>query len=452
MVADNILLITIDSLRYDRVLDHDRESEPGPTISSLASTGASFTNAFSNGPNTPSSFPSILTSTHPIMYGGYEYLNEHRPFVSQTLADAGYRTVGYHSNPHLGPQQNYDNGFANFNDGDQDSNNGKTIKNFVDGKLDSNSLLYKLLRRIYHLFSIRIGNSAYVKADTITDRAIEWLDNNRDTETPYFMWLHYMDVHYPFTPPDEFVEAIGGHPPSARKMADLNGRMQENPESLSMADKEMLLDLYDGEIRYMDHHIGRLIDYLSAHDLRKDTIVVLTADHGEAFGEHDRYGHHEFMYDELLNVPLIIDIPGRDGSQVEEQVSLIDIGPTLYDLVEINEPDAVQGESLVPHLNDESPEERTVLATSSRGNRLAVRTTEWKCMWHVVDEETELYDLKEDPDEIRDVSEAHPDVCSELREMMKEYVQEAESTDTDLPEVEQSEEVKERLEELGYIE
>jgi arylsulfatase A-like enzyme len=450
MAAEHILLITVDSLRYDRVLDHDREAEPGPTISSLAADGTSFTNAYANGPNTPTSFPSILTSTYPIMYGGYEYLDERRPFVSKTLSNAGYRTVGYHSNPHLGPQQNYNHGFDNFND-NEDGNGGQTIKNFVDNKLDPESYLYKVLRRVYHLFSMTTGNSAYIKADTITDRAIEWFEDSWDRGTPYFMWLHYMDVHYPFTPPDEFVEAIGGDPPSTRKAADLNGRMQENPDTLSGAERQQLLDLYDGEIRHMDHHIGRFLDHLATLGVRENTTVVLTADHGEAFGEHDRYGHHEFMYDELLHVPLVFDVPGRDGTTVERQVSLVDIGPTFYDLVGIETPDSVQGESLRPHLDGEATEDRTVIGTSSQGDRLAIRTPEWKCLWHVAEEETELYDIQADPGENQNVSGAYPDICSELREMMEEYVREAESTDTDLPEVEQSEEVKERLEDLGYV-
>src|SRR6056297_2262527 len=116
MAVSNVLLVTIDSLRYDRALDSDRPVEPAPTLSRLATDGFSFTRAFANGPNTPSSFPTILTGTYPAMYGGYRYLDERRPFLSETLRDGGMTTVGYHSNPHLGPEKNYNHGFDTFND------------------------------------------------------------------------------------------------------------------------------------------------------------------------------------------------------------------------------------------------------------------------------------------------------------------------------------------------
>ncbi|WP_424019001.1 sulfatase-like hydrolase/transferase [Halorientalis pallida] len=450
MTVDNVLLVTIDSLRYDRVLG-DRGVDPAPTISRLAESGTSFTNAFSNGPNTPTSFPSILTSTYPLMYGGYDYLDDRRPFLSETLADAGLSTVGYHSNPHLGPQQNYNSGFQNFNDGAEEDDDARTIKNFVDANLDPDSRLYRLLRRVWHYFTMKTDSSAYVKAPEITDRAIDWLDDTWDGETPYFMWLHYMDVHYPFTPPDEFVSEIGAEPPSTRRTADLNGKMQENPEQLSEADRGTLLDLYDGEIRYMDHHLGRLVDRLEALDERENTAIVVTADHGEAFGEHDRYGHHEYMYDELMHVPLVVDVPGRAGRTVEEQVSLIDIGPTVCDLVGTDVPEAVQGESLDPYLSGESSEDRTLIGTSSQGDRLAVRTPSWKFLWHRADERVELYDLESDPEERRDVSDDRPEEVSRFRERLEEYLEEAAATNTELPDIDESPETKQRLKDLGYV-
>lgn len=453
MTPPNVLLITIDSLCYDRLLEHGQSINPAPNIFELATSGTSFASAFANGPNTPTSFPSILTSTYPLFYGGYRYLSEHRPFISKVLSDSGFTCVGYHSNPHLGPEKNYNHGFSNFNDGEESDDDVRTVKNFVDNRFDPNSRLYRLLRRIYHYVSMRTDSSAYVKAPKITDRAINWLSDDWDNETPFFMWVHYMDVHYPFKPPDRFMEELGFDPLSARRAANLNGKMQEEPDALTKIDQQDLLNLYHGEIRFVDYNLGRLFEHLGALDTREDTVIIVTADHGEAFGEHGRYGHHPKMYDELLHVPLVINAPGVSTRTVKNQVSLIDIGPTIYDLVEVETPEAVQGASLVPFLtgNNEKEDGRRVIGASRDGNRLAVRTPEWKCLWNRKAEAVELYHLRDDPDEQHDVSSDNPQIVEQFKRLLKNHVAEARATDTDLPEVEESEEVKQRLEDLGYV-
>lgn len=451
MAVENVLFVTIDSLRYDRSLASDLASERAPTLSALAESGYSFTEAFANGPNTPSSFPTILTGTYPLMYGGYRYLDEQRPFLSETLRDAGIRTVGYHSNPHLGPEKNYNHGFGTFNNGAEGGDDARTIKNFVDEHVPPDSRLYRILRRAWHYFTMATDTSAYAPATQITDRAIDWFETEWNGDTSYFMWLHYMDVHYPFTPPDRFLNEIGVEPPSTRRIADLNGRMQEDPESLTEQDRADLLDLYDGEIRYMDHNLERLLSRLESQGARENTAVVVTADHGEAFGEHGRYGHHPHNYEELVHVPLVIDIPGSDGRQIEQQISLIDVSPTLYDLYGIETPEATQGKSLIPLIYGKERENSVVICTASGGDMLATRTPEWKCLWDRRADTVELYHLRDDPDEQHDVSSNNPQVVERFRNLLKDHVAEARATDTDLPEVEESDEVKQRLEDLGYV-
>jgi arylsulfatase A-like enzyme len=451
MAVENVLLVTIDSLRYDRALASDRATEPAPTLSALASSSYSFTEAYANGPNTPSSFPTLLSGTYPMMYGGYRYLDERRPFLSETLRNTGMTTVGYHSNPHLGPEKNYNQGFETFNDGAEETEDANTIKNFVDERVPSDSRLYSVLRRIWHYLTMTTDTSAYAPATEITDRAIDWFEGEWDGETPYFMWLHYMDVHYPFTPPDRFLEEIGVDPLSTRRTADLNGRMQEEPESLTEADRSDLLDLYDGEIRYMDHNLNRLIEKLEAQGAREDTAIVVTADHGEAFGEHERYGHHPYNYDELVHVPLVFDVPGRESRRIDQQVSLIDVPPTLYDLLGVETPEAVQGRSLEPLMAGEDRQEGVVICTSRGGDMLATRTPQWKLHWDRKEDEVKLYNLETDPCECTDVSEAEPTVVDRFRDILENHVAEAHETDTDLPEVEESEDVKQRLEDLGYV-
>jgi arylsulfatase A-like enzyme len=388
-----------------------------------------------------------------MLYGGYRYLDERRPFLSKQFQENGYNTVGYHSNPHLGPEKNYNYGFSTFNDGAESEDEANTLINFVDSVVPSDSRLYSLLRRGWHFFSMATNTSAYAPASEITDRAQTWFEDQWDGESPYFMWLHYMDVHYPFMPPEEHLEEIGVDPLSSRRIADLNGRMQEDPESLTEEDRQDLLDLYDGEIKYVDHNIGRLLDTLEAHGVRDDTAIVVTADHGEAFGEHGRYGHHPLMYDELLHIPLIFDVPGFDSRRIDHQVSLIDVPPTLLDLCDIEIPERMQGDSLLPLLSGETDryESKPVITTSQGGQTLATRTPEWKLLWDREEEWTELYDLQQDPDENIDVSDNNPEIVTQFKRVLQDYLDEARATDAELPDVEESEEVKERLEKLGYV-
>jgi arylsulfatase A-like enzyme len=451
MVVENILIVTIDSLRYDRSFGSKEATGCAPTLSALAASGYNFTEAFANGPNTPSSFPTILTGTYPLMYGGYRSLDEQRPFLSELLKNAGMQTVGYHSNPHLGPEKNYNHGFDTFNNGAEENHDAHTIKNFVDNHISSDSQLYRLLRRVWHYFNMATGTSAYTPATEITDRAINWFETEWDGESPYFMWLHYMDVHYPFTPPDQFLNEIGVEPSSTRRIADLNGRMQEDPESLTEQDRAELLNLYDGEIRYMDHSLERLLSKLESRGARENTAIVVTADHGEAFGEHGRYGHHPHNYEELVHVPLVIDVPGSGGHEVNQQVSLIDIPPTLCDLCGLKTPEAVQGKSLLPLMYGKERGDDVVICTASGGDMLASRTPEWKCLWDRKDNNVELYHLPNDPCEQHDVSSDNLQVVERFKNLLKDHAAEAYTTDTELPEVEETGEVKQRLEDLGYV-
>jgi len=458
MGVRNVLLLTVDSLRYDRVLGMDEVNERAPTLNRLADEFVSFEQAVANGPNTPSSFPTILTSTHPLMYGGYRYLDEQRPFVSETLRSAGLHTVGYHSNPHLGPEKNYNHGFETFNDGGESDDDARSLKNFVDEHLDPDGLLYRMLRRGFHLFQMTADTSAYARAPAITERATDWLDEQWDGDQPFFMWLHYMDVHYPFAPPDEYMEKQGLEPLSTRRKASLNGMMQENPDDLTSKDVEDLLALYDGEIRLVDETIQGLLDDLEARDVLDETAVFVTADHGEAFGEHDRFGHHPYLYDELLRVPLLARLPDSEPARIDEQVSLLDLGPTFYDLLDVETPGAVQGESLLSLLPEDESDDgdgdadgRVALCTGQGGQTLACRTDRWKCFWRVEDEVVELYDLHADSGELTDVSDDNPDVADRFRGRMEAYLDEADATDISLPEVEESDEVKQRLEDLGYV-
>lgn len=456
MSCENVLLVTVDSLRADAVRAKPHGESVTPRIGELADRGVRFEEAIANGSNTPTSFPSILTSTYPLMYGGFKYLDDSRPFVAEQLSEAGFETVAYHSNPHLGPNWNYDRGFERFNDrGDaaEHSDVGaiNRLRAGIEERLDNDSAIYGVLRRIWHLFSMSTGTAAYANATSITDSALDWLEE-WNGKRRFFLWLHYMDVHYPFMPPAEHLEAIGADVPGKRRVAKLNGQMHENPEQIS--DLEQLLDLYYGEVRYADHEVGRLLDALSERGALDSTLVAVTGDHGEAFGEHGEYGHHPTPYEELVRVPLVLAGPDAAGEEtVTEQVELADVGPTVYECVDVPIPDPVQGRSLAPLFQGDggSAEDPVAICTGSR-TVLASRTSRWKCIWNIETDAMDLYDLTDDPEETLDVADDNPGVVENFKEVLEDHLDEVATTETEHPDVTVSSETEARLRDLGYVE
>lgn len=450
MDAPNVIFITIDSLRADHTtcLDYDRTVDP--RLAELCDRGASFQQAIANGPNTTASFPSILTGAHSLTYGPYGICGDGSPFLSRTFKQAGYQTVGYHSNPHLGKEQGYPTGFDLFNDAVEGEESIANIKDSVDHLLSTDTILYRLLRRAWHYFSTTTNSSAYARADTISDNAIEWINQKRTSNDPFFMWLHYMDVHYPFNPPEAAMKELSFTPLSKRRIVNLNGKMQERPEELTEEDIEDLLKLYDAEIRYTDNQIGRVLDALEEEGILENTVVIITADHGEAFGEHDRFGHHPYPYDELIKVPLAIAGPGVESTTVEEQVSLLDIPPTVLDLAGVEAPDAMEGQSFAPALSGERLDDRTAMTISDNGTVFGCRTSEWKYITRVDGEESFLFDLTSDPTESHNVVEGATDVVDQFEAVIAEYRADIDGADV-TADVEYSPETQQRLADLGYI-
>lgn len=451
MCAVNVLLITIDSLRADHTSCLDYGVDVDPRLSALSDRGATFRQAVANGPNTTASFPSILTGAHSLTYGPYGICGDSSPFLSRSLSDAGYDTFGYHSNPHLGSEQRYNTGFDWYNDVVEGSGSTAmvaSVKDRIESRISTNSLLYRLLRRAWHYFTMSTNSSAYARADTISDSAIDWLDEELD-EAPFFAWLHYMDVHYPFDPPEEGYEDLPYGPLSKRRRVALNGKMQERPEELTEGEITDLLKLYDAEIRYTDRQIGRVIDALEAQGILENTLIVVTADHGEAFGEHGRFGHHPYPYEELIRVPLVIAGPGVVSTIVDDQVSLLDLAPTILDLACAEIPPEMGGESFSPALSGETLDGRTAMTISDGGSIYGCRTSEWKYITRPSGDEEYLFNLMADPDETNNVYENHPGVAERFSAIITDY---RERIDTHQEaDIDHSVEVQQRLEDLGYL-
>jgi arylsulfatase A-like enzyme len=406
----NVLLITIDSLRFDRLGCYGYGENTSPNIDALAAKGTLFTETISNGGNTPYSFPTMLASAlPPLDVDECKVIMQRHTSLAELLHGAGYRTAAFQCNPFLSRFYGYDKGFDVF----QENMRPISLENIrhqfrvhMFSKPPRKALFNFLAKLDKYLesFSFAIRGRPIVAAQQISKQAVLWLKSHNDS---FFLWLHYMDVHNPYLPPQRYVRQFHGQRINRYAMYHLWQRMLARPPQLSAYEVETLKNLYDAEINYVDDAIGWLLD--KAGRRLENTIIIVTADHGEEFGEHGKFSH-QTLYNGVIRVPLIITGPGVEaGGIVREQASLIDLAPTIAELVGLDKVNTFHGESLLPLMMQEEGGAKGVVSTWSDPQppqRLfAYRTSEWKYIStrSVTTPEVtlaeEVYNLKDDPGE-----------------------------------------------------
>jgi len=442
----NVLLVTIDSLRYDFWESMKPSLSVGPT---LETDGTSFSRAFATGPGTSPSFPAMLCGTLALSYGGLGPLSESRPRVASELRERGYATGGFHSNPFLSRHFDYQVGFDEFKDY-QNPLMGVAMRVFPRGielsnpalkRIDDYVNLTGLIKTAYHRFQGK--PRPYVGAEVITDDAVEWLERTRE---PFFGWVHYMDVHHPCHPPSEDRAAFGVEDIDSETVSDLYSTMINDPDSLTSQQKGTLENLYMAAIRYVDRQVGRLVTTLKEQGRYEDTILILTSDHGELFGAHDQFGKTERMYDELLHVPLVIvNAPDSMALSGDELVSLLDLPPLWYDAL---------GEEIPAPYEGIIPGEQTrdyVIAEHEAGGApiVGVRSENWRYEIDQIREEIRLVDLsthqRVDPETSTLSSEARTIIS-----VAEDRIEQLDGTATSVAEPQLDDDVEARLEDLGY--
>jgi arylsulfatase A-like enzyme len=227
---------------------------------------------------------------------------------------------------------------------------------------------------------------------------------------------------------------------------------------LSDDEWELQRQLYRAECRYFDDQLSRLLSSLAERDVLEETIVILTADHGDMHGEHGRGGHPQEFWEEIVHVPLVIDIPGTDAKKITEQVSLVDVPPTLADALDLEVPTRWDGESRLP-LVDGNGTGRTVafvdVAEELKSEHAAVRRADgWKLLRHREDGEF-LFDLSENPEEEPTTNriDDSPTRYDELSEMLDMHVREmANRREDEQSGIQDEEMIEDHLKELGYME
>jgi arylsulfatase A-like enzyme len=380
----SLLIVSIDTLRADRLGTYGYTRNTSPRIDALASEAVVFEEAYSSSPKTASSHMTLFTSLMPTVHGVQNIAPEkgglmtvlapNRRTLAEVLEKNGYWTAAVVNGGNLQPQMGFQRGFGNAWTTLVDD-----VERIVDGALKVVDLAPK--------------------------------------DRPAFLFVHTYQVHGPYVPPQKYIDrfcpelrgTVGERVQAliGRSFKDLwrNERQDywEGWEQFGPEDTACLSDLYDGEIAYTDRELGRLFKGLAKRGFLDDAIVVVLSDHGEEFAEHGRYDHNQ-LFREDLHVPLIVRLPdGRGaGSRVRGMAGLIDVMPTVLDLLGIAGPREMTGRSLASAIESGATDGRPIAAERVRwagDYQASLRSSDWNLIFHAARGELDAYDIARDPGE-----------------------------------------------------
>lgn len=442
---NNIILISIDTLRTDVLSSYGSKEVSTPNIDRVAEDGFLFTQAYSPAPWTLPAFSSIMTGVNPLVHkttDSKSRLPETFTTIAEYLADSGYKTSAIGTNVFLHSEYNIDQGFMEYN-------------------------FFPKRKELVDSFGgafIRVAFPSHFRTDAstsdLTDLSINWINNNRDKD--FFLWLHYYDPHIPYTPPMEYIveddsqSTVGNDFQSA-------GPIRGGYYSPDLAERKRIRQLYDAEVRYVDDSLGRLLETLEELDLYKDSLIIITSDHGEEFWEHGGFEHGHTLYNELINVPLIIKLPdNKHGNVIDIPVTTQSLMPTILELSDIQfENGSYLASSLVPLLENRPSdyEVRPIISSSLLyyEDREAAVFDESKYIRTIITDQEEIYNLTKDPKEQSPLSNSQvSDKIFQAKDILKQHkdhslessghygVEKSEKVELD-------EEKKEKLRALDYI-
>ncbi len=441
--SPNVILIMVDTLRADYLGSYGFEGPISPRLDRLADESIVFRNCFTQSPWTKPAIASLFTSLYPQVHGLTNHegkywgdssseartgtLSEHATTLAETLRAAGYRTAGFVSNPWVSAAYGFGQGFDHYDD-----EHRKYTTSVVD----------------------------------LTAAARAWLES-RSSNAPYFLYLHFMDVHAPYSAPRADFSSLRESPSVAsyrvlnrREMPDVRWmNFEVRPEwatDVMRSSVSYWRTRYASGVRAFDRRLGEFVDYLKQEGELDRSLFLLTSDHGEELFEHRSWSHGQNLYDHQLHVPLIVRNPqGRNGGvESETFVELVDLMPTILSALALAPPERMQGRDLSPVLNGRAVEDPGITfatATQRTPGLYSVRTEQYKLIFDLDTSRGELFDLTQDPVEQRNASRVEPDVVAELRKRLLIHIRDSIAGGTlDAESTAISAEHRERLKALGY--
>ncbi|MBW2289940.1 MAG: sulfatase [Deltaproteobacteria bacterium] len=411
----NVILISIDTLRADHLGTYGHDRPTSPNLDAFASDGVVFEDASATSPWTLPSHASLLTGRYPRGHG--VRTEEHRlgdevPVLAAVMSERGFKTAAIVNTLFLSPRFGIARGFDSFE-------------------------------------VIESDQSRQGAAHRITNKAIERLEGRREERN--FLFVHYFDVHSDYLSLPRYERLFAPEPGrfTGRTIQLLLAIRGDVP--IGAADADRLTRLYDGGIRQLDDEIGRFFEWLREHGWLEDTLVIVTSDHGEEFLEHGGLLHGNSHYQEMLHIPLILGGAGIPaGRRIGAAVSLVDIAPTIFSVLEIPSPPGMDGADLRPLWQEPQPvaSERLVFAEAGPGELRSVRSGRSKLITQGPTGPAELYDLANDPAETQDLAAERPELVAALEAEIARFAASAREPQL-APEL--SDDEKERLQALGYL-
>lgn len=458
MTDPNVFVLSADSLRHDRSAD----PEVMPYVSDLAAGAASFRRAASNGGFTPASFPTMMASRYPSSIDGIGIPDDDSVTTLATELDrAGYRCGVWSDNKFVGPDYNYDRGY------ESERGYSGRLRDAVRERVDEDGLLFSVAEFGYMHVWKSLKNAVtdshyYDTADVLNGRAREWLDGLDPASDAVHVWVHYMDPHHPYEPPSEWMptdlEAVGTRTEANNLTREA---VRDDGDGLTEPEVRDVVRLYDAECRFLDNELERFVEgYLRPEGwLGEEDVLVVTSDHGEVLHDYRRWdeiGHGNHFCQECTRVPLVVEAPGLDPVDVDEPVSLVDLVPTVLDVLGVDSParDLLMGESLLPVARGEATRE-FVFHDGTMGYHGAQGDGKARFAYEAVGPETPV-NTTFDPDapptyeeRVVDGDADHEGLATFVEETLdrcEELARESEAIDPDSIQVEQ------HMRDLGYLE
>jgi len=404
----NIILISIDALRADHMSCYGYHRNTSPNIDRLASEGVLFKNAFSQATWTLPSHASIFLSQYVWRHKvdtPKKKLGNSPPTLAEILKYRNYTTCAFVGTGFLLPKFGLNRGFETY----------------------------------------KFGEFASL------EKCLSWLESARNKK--FFLFIHAFDVHSPYNPPLLYFDLYTKGSCEGKHLRTSKGITPDKLDVSKLAIEEIdyIIAVYDGDINYVDDRLGKIFEKLNQMGIDDNTIIILTADHGEAFKEHGKFEHGYKPYIEEVHVPLIIKGPGIPKNRIyENYVQHIDIPPTIFDILNIPQIKKIQGRSLLPLMHN-CEIEKDFKTYSCGLFSMSLRTKEWT---YIINQDgpDELYDRINDPKEQNDIIEKRPIIAQKLKEELEDFIvltSEGKSQVTE--EVHIDEKLKERLKSLGYL-
>jgi len=397
----NVILITLDTVRADRMGFMGSKRGLTPHLDALARQSVVFTHAYSQVPLTTASHATILTGTYPQFHQVNDFgvpLAEDLPYAPYIFRGNGYHTAAFVGSLILDPEARsapgFERGFDTYDAGFHRRRMGEDR--------------YQAIER---------------RGGEVVGHALAWLTTHQ--KGPFFIWVHLYDAHDPYDPPEPYKSRYASAP-------------------------------YDGEIAYVDAAVGKLLSWLRLRGLYDGALIAVMADHGEALGEHGETTHGVFLYDETIHVPLLFKLPQERsaGTRVDSRAGLVDVLPTMLQVAGIPVPKEVQGESLLSTLKPLAARDRPAYAESDYPHRTfgwsSLRSLRTGKYLFIEAPRKELYDQAADPKAEHNLSAASAAVTNTLASQLDAFRQKT-STAREAPKVSADPGLQERLNALGYV-